>query len=284
MLIDWITVAAQIVNFLILVVLLKVFLYDKIIQAMDKREQRIADRLGDAESRKQEAESEKREFLEKKKRLAEDRKKVMDEAERQAEARRKELVEKARAEVDEMAGNWRKSIEREREDLVSDLVRMTADQAVRIAGRAVFDLAGKELSECAAEVFLEKLEDLSKEDREALAQGAREAGRIEVLSGDELSGNLRSRITRAVHDHVVGDAGVEVEYSTGGVRLGFVLRVKGRKFDWSLDGYLDEYREKVSRSLEGEMRKMREGASEQKDEAAREEDSGKKAREAEPSR
>ena len=55
MLIDWFTVAAQAVNFLILVWLLKRFLYKPILGAMDAREQRIASRLRQAETEKAEA-------------------------------------------------------------------------------------------------------------------------------------------------------------------------------------------------------------------------------------
>ena len=58
MLINWFTVVAQIVNFLILVFLLKYFLYDRVIRAMDQREQRIQQRLQEAEEKKQEAEQE----------------------------------------------------------------------------------------------------------------------------------------------------------------------------------------------------------------------------------
>jgi hypothetical protein len=43
-LINWFTVIAQIVNFLILVVLLKYLLYDRIIKAMDERRQRKRNR------------------------------------------------------------------------------------------------------------------------------------------------------------------------------------------------------------------------------------------------
>ncbi len=49
MLINWFTVLAQIVNFLILVYLLKRFLYGPIIRAMQEREKKIARRLQDAE-------------------------------------------------------------------------------------------------------------------------------------------------------------------------------------------------------------------------------------------
>ena len=58
MLIDWFTVIAQIVNFLVLVYLLKRFLYKPIIKAMDGREQRIAGRLEEADKREEEARQE----------------------------------------------------------------------------------------------------------------------------------------------------------------------------------------------------------------------------------
>jgi len=51
MLIDWFTVGAQIVNFLILVWLLKHFLYKPILDAIDAREKKIAAELADAERR-----------------------------------------------------------------------------------------------------------------------------------------------------------------------------------------------------------------------------------------
>ena len=58
MLIDWFTVIAQIINFLVLVALLKRFLYGRIIKAMDQREEKIAFRLADAERKRNEAEQE----------------------------------------------------------------------------------------------------------------------------------------------------------------------------------------------------------------------------------
>ena len=55
MLIDWFTVGAQALNFLILVWLLKRFLYKPILHAIDEREKRIAKELADADAKKAEA-------------------------------------------------------------------------------------------------------------------------------------------------------------------------------------------------------------------------------------
>jgi F-type H+-transporting ATPase subunit b len=55
MLIDWFTVGAQVVNFLILVWLMKRFLYKPILHAIDAREKRIAKELADADAKRPKA-------------------------------------------------------------------------------------------------------------------------------------------------------------------------------------------------------------------------------------
>jgi len=58
MLIDSFTVIAQIINFLILIYLLKRFLFNRIIKIMDDREMQITDQMQDAETAKEEARKE----------------------------------------------------------------------------------------------------------------------------------------------------------------------------------------------------------------------------------
>ena len=62
MLIDWFTVSAQVVNFLILVWLMKRFLYKPILHAIDAREQRIAKKIADADAKRAEAEKEREQW------------------------------------------------------------------------------------------------------------------------------------------------------------------------------------------------------------------------------
>ena len=65
MLINWFTVIAQIVNFVVLVALLKHFLYAPLLRAIDSREKRIADRLAEASQKNQEAEQQMKFVMEK---------------------------------------------------------------------------------------------------------------------------------------------------------------------------------------------------------------------------
>ena len=58
--IDWLTVGAQALNFLVLVYLLKRFLYGPVVRAIGRREEAIAERLREAEQRGKDAEAEAR--------------------------------------------------------------------------------------------------------------------------------------------------------------------------------------------------------------------------------
>ena len=94
MLIDWFTVAAQIFNFLILVALLKHFLYGRIINAMDRREARITSRLQDAEEKKKLAEEEAAEYNQKIQDFNVQREEMFYHVKEDAEAFRKDLLQK----------------------------------------------------------------------------------------------------------------------------------------------------------------------------------------------
>ena len=58
--VDWITVAAQIANFLVLVWLLRRFLYRPILAGIDARERQIAARMAQAEKIREAAEAARR--------------------------------------------------------------------------------------------------------------------------------------------------------------------------------------------------------------------------------
>src|SRR5450432_1233116 len=100
MLIDWFTVIAQVVNFLILVWLLKRFLYGPILDAIDAREKRIATELADADAKKAEAQKERDEFQHKNEEFDRQRIALFSKATEEARAERQRLLNDARTAAD----------------------------------------------------------------------------------------------------------------------------------------------------------------------------------------
>src|SRR5450759_2196577 len=103
MLIDWFTVIAQAVNFLILVWLMKRFLYKPILNAVDAREKRIAAELADAYAKKVEAQKERDEFQHKNDELDQQRATLLSKATDESKAERERLFDDARKATDALS-------------------------------------------------------------------------------------------------------------------------------------------------------------------------------------
>ena len=115
--INWFTFGAQIVNFLILVALLKRFLYRPIINAMDDRERRIAARLEDAKQAQRKAEHQAEAFRRKTEQLEHQREGLLAQTAKEVESWKNEHVHKARESVEQSRAEWNAAIQRERDVL-----------------------------------------------------------------------------------------------------------------------------------------------------------------------
>lgn len=94
--INWFTVIAQVINFLVLVWLLKKFLYKPILKAIDDREKKIASQLKDANHLKAEAKKEQDEFTKKNTDFDKQKKGLMDKAIADANTQRQKLLDEAK--------------------------------------------------------------------------------------------------------------------------------------------------------------------------------------------
>lgn len=244
--IDWLTVIAQIVNFLILVWLLKRFLYLPIIRAMDQREQRISERLQDAELREQAAVDTKQDYQSRIEALERDRDAEMEKAKKTAEAERRELLDLARSEVTEKRIHWQRQVAEEKQHFLRGLKHQAAASIQTIARRALTDLADAELEEQIIQSFIQRLKTLDRESRHAMAAAA---GSGQITTSFELDSSIRGRLTRALHEHIGQD--IEVVYSESPDLLcGIELTVSGRKLSWTLADYLQELDQRMQEQLD----------------------------------
>lgn len=166
MLFDWFTVFAQIVNFLILVFLLRKFLYGPIVNTMQERERLVMERIESAEQKEHEAVEERKRFQAKNQELADHFEQKQQQAEEEVQAWRKEALHAARQEVDVTLQEWRKSVRQEKDSFNTELRRFAVQQTYAVAGKAIRDLADTSLEERMVGVFLLQLKkgevDLSK--------------------------------------------------------------------------------------------------------------------------
>lgn len=250
MLINWFTIVAQIINFLVLVFLLQHFLYGPIVRAMDEREARITARLAEAEHQQQMAELEAETYRLENAELAERRKEILDRAEKEAEDHRKDLIDEARREVDEMQRRWYEAIRQEQEEALRDLRHRTGQQVYAVARRALADLADAELERQMVQVFLQRLHDLSEEERLAITAAIQSSERpVLVRTAFELPGDVRQQLRDALQARLGVQPRMRFEMAAGLI-AGIELKAHGHKVAWHLADYLESLQEEFARTIE----------------------------------
>ena len=237
MLIDWFTVVAQIINFLILMMLLKRFLFVPIVAHMEERQEKIVRHLEEARAREAEAAAQRAHYQELETRLAEQQAARLRQAEEAAEQRRRELLELARAEVRDKRRAWIGALRREQDAFVHQMRKRCGTEIFRVSRRVLRDLADRELNDRAGEVFLTKLESLEAPERERLLRGAAEGG-ARLVSPFPLAEPLQNRIAERLRELLGRETalGFRVDESRP---LGVELHLGGVRLSWSAEDYLD---------------------------------------------
>ncbi len=252
--IDWLTVAAQIVNFLVLVWLLQRFLYRPITEAMARREARIETRLSEAKEARAEVETEARRLREKQQELEASRDEVLRKARQEADELRTALEDGLRKEMEARRKTWEDHLEEERDAFAARLRQHAGHQVIDIVGRVLRDYAGTDIAGQVAGTFVERLADLDAEAREKLSDAARRAdGRARVDSGVPLDPSARSRVTRAVNEQIAPD--IEVAYGEDDALLiGVRLTIGEQTVEWSATRFLGRLEKTLDEVIEGSGR------------------------------
>ncbi len=246
MLIDWFTVGAQTLNFLILVWLLKRFLYKPVLDAIDGREKRIAEKLADASARKTEASRERDEFREKNEAFDQQRSEHLKKMTDEVGIEREKLLDQVRKTADALRARRQDALEKEQQNLHEELGRRTQHEVLSIARKVLADLAGASLDRRMGEVFVQRLRTLQGEAKEKLSAAVNTLnGPVLVRSAFELLPAQREAIQETLQQAAVAEKPIDFQTSADLIG-GLELSVGGYKFAWSIHDYLASMEKSVA--------------------------------------
>ena len=252
MLIDWFTVGAQALNFLILVWLLKRFLYQPILDAIDAREQRIATQLSQAEAQQAEARRERDAFQHKNAAFELARAALLTQATDAADAERQRLLAEARQAADALSRQRQAALRNEARTLNQAITRRTQQEVFAIVRKALADLATASLEERLAEVFIRRLGEMDGPARDCFALALKTATEPALLrSAFDLPEAQRAALQQALDAHFA--TVIPLRFETAPDLVGGIeLAVNGQKLAWSIAGYLAALEKSVGEWLQAE--------------------------------
>ena len=238
MLINWFTVVAQAINFLILVWLLKRFLYKPILHAIDEREKGIATQLAQAEAKKAEAQKDRDDFQHKNEAFDQERAALLKKATDEAKAERQRLLDEARKDADLLRAKRQDALRNEQRNLSQEIIRWTQKEVFAITRKTLADLAATSLEERMGDVFVHRVRALTGAAKEQLATAFKTSNHtVSVHSAFDLPPAQRTAIESAMKETFAPEAHVQFETAPELVS-GIDLSTNGHKVSWSIADYL----------------------------------------------
>jgi len=199
---DWSTFALEIVNFLVLVWLLKRFLYKPVLDMVERRRASVEKTLADAEAARDEARRLQAGYEEREAQWQQElaqRRQALDE---QLEAARDERMQALSRELDGERERRQAREVRERAAREQVLEAQAAAQASRFAARLLERLASPQLQQSILDVLLDDLGSLPDSRVRELREAADGAGAIQVVSAMALPDKDRERLRDALARHL----------------------------------------------------------------------------------
>ncbi len=249
MLIDWFTVGAQVLNFVVLIWLLRRFLYQPVLNAIAAREKRIADQIADAAAKEAQAATERKTFEDKNTAFDQQRAELVSKATADAQAEGRRLADVAQKAAAALAVQRQQSLATQAVNLQQSIAGRAAREVFAVARKTLADLANVELEERMVGVFTQHLRELpiAAKDQlgKALKQGAEPA---RVRSYFELPADQQATIQNAINVSFSADIPLRFETAPDTV-CGIELSAGGQKLAWTIGEYLRDLEQDVAALL-----------------------------------
>ncbi|MDF1762169.1 MAG: F0F1 ATP synthase subunit B [Oleibacter sp.] len=238
MLIDWFTVIAQVINFLVLVWLLKRYLYRPILNAIDTREKRIADELTDAAAKQAEAQQQHEEFLQKNSEFKQQHSARMEKLAEEVKTQRARLLETVTEESEALRQKWQVALKNEQLSVQQSLTQYVKDEVFAISRQVLNDLSDSQLEARMCAIFIQRLHALNEQETINL-QASMHGSELPMIvrTAFELAEQNRHNVAAALND-IVGEE-IEIQFITAAALVsGIEVNCHGQKIVWSIDNYL----------------------------------------------
>lgn len=248
--ISWFTVLAQIINFIILIWLLKRFLYQPVLKAIDDREKKIASELKDAMAKETEAKKEQKEFMKKNEKFDHEKKALMDQAVAETNEERDKLMKAARDEAAALRTKLVKALAELQDKMDHDITQKTQNEVFAIAGKALADLASLSLEEQSVKIFISRINGLKKEEKKQFLETFKSgSGPVLVRSAYDLPKKQQTEIESAVKE-LLGNK-TQFQFKTAPELIsGIDLTSNGYKLAWSISEYLNSLKKSIEETMQ----------------------------------
>lgn len=233
--IDWITVIAQIANFLILVWLLKRFLYRPILDGIDAREEEIARHMAEAGEAQKKAQAVEDEYRKQQVLLLSNQDAMVQQALKSSEHQRDNLLTDAHAKLEQEQKDWHRHLQHERDKFTTQLQLEGSEALLELTRKALHDLSDETLEEAIVRHVSRQLKPIADELSQAAGDNTNAVATTRYTLPEAAQMQLQTDIKNLL-------PGIALRLETDPQQaVGLILRVGSAQLAWTIDSYADEF-------------------------------------------
>lgn len=239
--IDWITFVAEIINLLVLVWLLKRFLYAPINNIIQQRQSEINEKIESANSLHRQAESEFQTLELEKNAFEKSLQTRQNDLTKELSIERKETLSKIKQEASLLKHQLQSEIKLQNENLKSELGQYISRDFLRITGKIITELTDATPMERVLNLFYKKLIILNNSEKNKIKKAILNQKVITIYSSDTLSEKHQRDMSRFLRSFFEISLKTKFQYQVApALILGIEIRIQDIGIDWTIKNYLDE--------------------------------------------
>lgn len=242
--IDWWTLLAQIINLLVLIWLLKKFLYKPMLKIIEQRQSLIATEIQQTKDATKEAEAQLAEYQKKVADFDLKRNALFQEAMEEANSFKEKLTGESKQAIQLSKKNWQLELSQEKQSFDEGLQNAIITNFKVFASDALHDMADESLVSRIVAKFYEQMDKMSSAERKKFADSLNQTKKV-IIETDEVLDKKTKDVLKAyiLKWCNVKDKTIKFDYKQNHALIcGLSVKTGEQMISWNLAAYLEEFK------------------------------------------
>lgn len=248
--IDLFTLVAQVINLIILLFLLRKFLYLPVLKAVDERQKFIASELNKASSAHRQAQELERICQQKIMEIDVQKQEILGKTQAEAQALSEKLSAEAKAEFVQAKKNWQKRLQTEQKTFDLAIQNLIVEHFRTFATDALKQMADVNLNDLIADKLKEKILALSAVKKEQFAQAYQNKKLIVVQSAKKMTTDNQKNLKKFLMEQFALNDDIKFNFMVNNELVcGIAIQAEEQLIAWNLAGYLEEFQKNMDNEV-----------------------------------
>lgn len=250
--IDFFTFAAQILNLLILLFLLRKFLYLPVLKAVSERQAFIEQELQKAADSHKKAQKMEQECQLKMAEIEAERRQILAQTRITAENLAQKLTQEAKKEFENARRQWQEKLQGEQRAYGLAVRNLAAENFRVFAESALKQLADTDLNAFMLQRFKEKVTALPSKKKTEFSEAFNRNGVVEVSAAQRLAPEIRKSLERFLREQLQLNEEIKIKFRVAPELVcGISVRAKEQVVFWNLEAYLADFEKNMNEQIAG---------------------------------